>query len=163
MNALISNRGRTMAYKKIVFWWIAIICVIINCIGLVASVTASWVLEPNNPFTEVTDDGWADLINLTWTDNSTADGLVNIVKWVINWALGILAFIALVVLLYGWFLMVTAAWESDRYDKWFTILKQAAVGLVIIGVARFIVSIIFRLINLTAEQSGAAQWAWTDS
>jgi hypothetical protein len=37
------------------------------------------------------------------------DAFVNVVKSAINWLLGILALIALIILLYGGFLMVTAA------------------------------------------------------
>jgi len=46
--------------------------------------------------------------------------------------------------------MVTAAGNEDQYKSGFTILKQAAIGLVLIGLAWFIVSGILRLINLTA-------------
>jgi len=46
--------------------------------------------------------------------------------------------------------MVTAAGNEDQYKSGFTILKQAAIGLVLIGLAWFIVSGILRLINLSA-------------
>jgi hypothetical protein len=52
--------------------------------------------------------------------------------------------------------MVTAAGNEDRYSKWWTILKQAAIGLILIGIAWFIISIIFWLVNLTATGVGAA-------
>ena len=112
-----------------------------------------------NPYT-APQDGWgSDNVAVVWSWASTWDGLVSVIKWAINWALGILAFIALVILLYGGFLMVTAAGETEKYDKWFTILKQAAIGLVLIGVAWFVVSIIFWLINLVATNA----WpAWSE-
>lgn len=70
-----------------------------------------------------------------------------------NWVLGILAFIALILLLYGGFMMVTAAGDSGQYEKGGKYLKSAIIGLAIIGLARFIASLIFWLINLTTSQA----------
>jgi hypothetical protein len=58
-----------------------------------------------------------------------------------------LALIALVVCLWGGFQMVTAAGDDGKYKKGMGILKQAAIGLVIIGVAWMFVSLIFWLIG----------------
>jgi len=79
------------------------------------------------------------------------DAFVNVIRGWINWTLGILAFIALIILLYGGFLMVTAAGDEEKYKKWFTILRQAAIGLILIGIAWFVVSIIFWLVNLVGR------------
>ena len=84
------------------------------------------------------------------------DAFVNVVKWATNRVLGILALIALLVLMYGGFQMVTAAWDEEKYKKGFTILKQAAIWLILIGIARFIISIIFWLVNKTADGAWAA-------
>jgi hypothetical protein len=64
--------------------------------------------------------------------------------------LGMLATIALVICLYAGFLMVTAAGDDAKYKKGMGILKQAGIGLAIIGLAWLIVSLIFRLINTMA-------------
>lgn len=72
--------------------------------------------------------------------------LITLVKSFINWILGLLSFIALVVLLYGGFNMVTAAGDDAKYKKGFKILQQAAVGLVIVGLSWIIISFIFVLI-----------------
>ncbi|MEI7558636.1 MAG: hypothetical protein WCJ45_07785 [bacterium] len=53
-------------------------------------------------------------------------------KSFINWMLGMLALIALVILLRGGFQMVTAAGDDAKYKKGFKILQQAAIGLVFI-------------------------------
>jgi len=95
-------------------------------------------------------DGEAENVNLIGTDSQQEDAFITVVKWAVNWVLGILALIALIIVMYGWFLMVTSAWDDDAYGKWFTILKYAATWLVLIGVAWFIVSIIFWLVNVTA-------------
>ena len=132
---------------------------VVMLLGVVAmptpAVEAQNFASPN-PYTAPQDGGSTDNVWVVGAGTSTGDGLVSVIKWVINWALGILAFLALIVLLYGGFLMVTAAGDTEKYDKWFTILKQAAIGLVLIGVAWFVVSIIFWLINLVATNAWPA-------
>jgi hypothetical protein len=76
------------------------------------------------------------------------DSLLNVIRSFINWVLGILGLIALIILLYGGFNMVTAAGNEEKYNEWFKILKQAGIGLAFIGLAWFVVSIIFFLLNL---------------
>ncbi len=77
------------------------------------------------------------------------DTLVSqIIQNAINRVLGILALIVLVLLLWGGFQMITAAGDEEKYGAGFTILKQAALGLVFIGLAWFVVSMIFFLIDL---------------
>jgi hypothetical protein len=52
---------------------------------------------------------------------------MDVVKSFINWLLGLLSLISLVILLYGGFNMVTAAGDDGKYKKGFKILQQAAV------------------------------------
>lgn len=111
--------------------------------------------NPNGPW-------WANDIDLINTTNWTGDALVNVIKWAVNWVLWILGLIALIVVLYGGFLMVTASWNEDQYNKWFIILKQAAVWLILIGIAWFIISMIFWLVNLFTASSAWSS-AWTAS
>jgi hypothetical protein len=59
-----------------------------------------------------------------------------------------LALITLCILLWWGFQMVTAAGDEKKYDAGFTYVKQAAGWLAMIGVAWFIVSIIFFVIKL---------------
>ena len=75
------------------------------------------------------------------------DALLTTIKKFINWALGMLATIALVVCLYAGFLMVTSAGDDAKYKKGMEILKQAGIGLVIIGLAWLIVSVIFWIVG----------------
>ena len=79
-------------------------------------------------------------INAPGTGQDQQAGLIQIIKNFINWTLGILALITLVLLLWG-----------------FKILKQAAIGLAFIALAWFMVSIIFWLIGTVgAKTTGSA-------
>lgn len=82
-------------------------------------------------------------------DHATAQNQTfQIINNFINYALGLLALIALVYLLYHGFLMVSSAGDEEQYGKWFQWLKYAAIALAGIGVSRFVVSLIFYLIQL---------------
>ncbi len=74
--------------------------------------------------------------------------LIDVIKTFINWMLGMLALIALVILIRGGFQMVTAAGDDAKYKKGFKILQQAAIGLVFIWVSWLIVSVIFWLLGV---------------
>ncbi len=74
--------------------------------------------------------------------------LLTTVKKTINWILGILATVAVAICLYAWFLMMTSAGDEKKYEKGMTVLKYAAIGLVIIGLSWIIVSAVFWFINL---------------
>ncbi len=96
-------------------------------------------------FGTVTDTAW---IGIAGTGTAQGGKLITIIKSFINWMLGILSLIALVILLYGGFSMVTAAGDDGKYKKGFKILQQAAVGLIFIGVSWMMVSVIFYLLTL---------------
>ena len=104
------------------------------------------------------EDGWAQNVCfwkaqgvskvwVSWTtgtdSNASSSSLLDTITNAVNWILGMLALIALIICLWGGFQMVTAAGDDGKYKKGMTILKQAAIGLIIIGVAWLFVSVIF--------------------
>ncbi len=82
-----------------------------------------------------------------WTEKKQNDSLVYTIRNGINWVIGVLSFISLVLCLYAWFLMLTSWWDSKKYNTGFSIIKYVAIGLAIIAVSWLIVSLIFYLIN----------------
>ncbi len=90
------------------------------------------------------------------TGEDQKEGFLEVVKWFVNWILWILALISLIILLWGWFQMVTAAWDDNKYKNWFKILKQAAIWLILIWVAWFIVSLIFTVIGAVTGTSDSS-------
>ncbi len=139
--------------KTIVKWLIGVVALV----GFSASVFGQ-VDNKINPFTDPLDSGGAEQVGLIGTEKGQEDSIANVVKWFVNWTLGILALIALIVVLRGWFQMVLAAGDEEKYNNGFKILKQAAIGLVVIGLAWFIVSLIFYVLNIVAV--GAEDTGW---
>ena len=62
------------------------------------------------------------------------------VKSLVNYALGLVSFVALCYLIYHGFLMVTAAGDDKQYNKGMDGVKFAAIALVGLGVSRYLVS-----------------------
>lgn len=90
-------------------------------------------------------------IDVAWQGALQQDSLIGSIQTFVNRVLGILGLIALIILLYGGFQMVTAAGDEEKYGAGFKILKQAGIGLAFIGLAWFVVSIIFFLLNLVTQ------------
>ena len=89
----------------------------------------------------------------TAKDGLQRDKLLDVIKTFINWVLGLLATVALALCLRAGFLIVTAAGDDAKQKKGMGIIKQAAVGLIIIGISWLIVSLIFWLIETFATKA----------
>jgi len=111
--------------------------------GALALPSVSAVTVNTDAFGDVTA-AWD--VGVAWAGTDQGDGLITIIKNLINRILGMLGLISLVILLWGGFQMVTAAGNEEKYKKWFKILQQAAVGLAFIAISWFVVSAIFRLL-----------------
>jgi len=70
------------------------------------------------------------------------------IKWVMNWALWVIGLVALIYLIYHGILAVTAWANDDQYKKWTSGMKFALFAIGGIAIAWFIISAVFRLINL---------------
>ena len=101
--------------------------------------------------------------NLVWAGQKlTGSAILDTIKNAINWILGILATIALVICLYGWFKMVTAAGDEKKYGEWLKVLKYAAIGLAIIGLSWMIVSVVFWFVGtLSWKNQTKSDWDQT--
>lgn len=131
---------KKLGIKAIVFGAIALI-------GTSFAVTTA----SSNPGGFGTNEGNNAGINGIGADTNQGENLLQVVKNFVNWMLGILGLITLIILLYGGFQMVTAAGDEEKYNAGFTILKQAGIGLVFIGLSWFVISIIFFLIGVVTS------------
>lgn len=66
------------------------------------------------------------------TFNLGSGSPVSIVIGIVNWALGLLALVAVILVLIGGFMWMTAAGNEEKVDKAKKILSAAIIGLVII-------------------------------
>lgn len=117
-------------------------------IWLVWAWSLAMVNAQQNSFWQQNDDWHTDIDVISdgsqWTWTSS---LITTIKTFVNRVLWILSLIALIITLRGWFQMLTAAGDETKYKKWFTVLKQAALWLVVVWLAWLFVSLIFYLIN----------------
>lgn len=139
------------------------------CIGVfVALFSSTWwqcVNNTTNPLVTEWDawlawcEAYINIPGITEQDTTEGDGeviLLDAIKSAINWVLAILALIAVIIIMWAWFSMLTAAGNEERYKRWFSILKNAAIGLFVIGLAALFVWLVFFIINrfgVTWEQS----------
>lgn len=79
---------------------------------------------------------------------------ITFVQNAVNWVLMFLWLITIIILIWGGFQMITAAWDDGKYKKWFTIVKQAVIWLILIWASALIVNLIFNFMGSTA---------WTDA
>ena len=101
----------------------------------------------SNPFL----DGSGSSMWIAWNNTAEWAGLLDAVKTFINWMLGLLATIALVICLYAGFKMVTSAGDEGKYKEGIEMMKKAGIWLVVIWLAWMIVSVVMWLIgNLTS-------------
>lgn len=73
---------------------------------------------------------------------------MDVIKNMINYALWMLALVALVYLIYHGFLILTAAGDDTQYKKGLSGIKYAAIAIAGIGASWLVVSAIFWLIAL---------------
>lgn len=74
---------------------------------------------------------------------------------IIRWALGILTLVAVVYMMYGGYIWLTAAGNEQRVEKAKQVILQAAIGLVIVLMAWAIVLFIVRTTSNVATNNGA--------
>lgn len=82
------------------------------------------------------------------TDTDQGDNIIGVIKNLINYLLGFLGLIALVMLLYAGFQLVTARDDAEKYNVALGTFKNAALGIGVIGISWFLVTFIFFVFGL---------------
>lgn len=104
--------------------------------------------EGNVPFYDPERASWVDVND---AGEAGEEKIIDVIKKFINYTLWLLALIALGMLIYGGYMMVTAGGKEDAYKKWLKILQNAGIGLAFIAVSRLLVTFIFYVIGLIAS------------
>ncbi len=96
---------------------------------------------------------WVDNIyNDELTDTQTSrEKTTRYIKGPVNYFLWIVWLVALIYLLYHGFQTLISGSNEDQQKKWIEGMKYGAIALIGVGVAWFILSLIFRLINLVTN------------
>lgn len=137
--------------KKILWLWIFSLILMLWCgVTTAADGTTTYdtlTQETSNLFQGYGNGNGRIWINTIWTEEDRWWSLIQIIKNAINWVLGMLSLVALVLCLWWWFQIVTAAWDDWKQKKWVSVLKHAAIWLVVIWLSWFVVTIIFWLLR----------------
>ncbi|HMT01270.1 MAG TPA: hypothetical protein PKD96_01735 [Candidatus Absconditabacterales bacterium] len=112
-----------------------------------AVTSAQTSIQPNQGFGTARVQG----LGVAGTDQVQGEGLLTVITNLVNWVLGILSLITLIILLYGGFNMVTAAGDDGKYNEGFKILKQAGIGLAFIALAWFFISLVFFVLDFATQ------------
>ena len=96
------------------------------------SYKVEWIVKEDNPI----ETHWEALKDT-----------LQIIKNVVNRALWMLSLVALVYIMIQWFIILTAAGDDNKQKKWMAGIKRAWLAIIWIGLSRFIISWIFRLVR----------------
>jgi len=104
---------------------------------------------------------WTNL-GVTWAEvgGQGNEWFLDFIQSAVNWILALLGLITIIILIWGGFQMVTAAGDDGKYKKGFTIVKQAVIGLILIGVSALIVNLIFSFVNSNAQTATGGGTTW---
>ncbi len=128
---------------KMLAWWSVIT---LSLFGLCTA--AEWWFWFGRDGDPVDGSVRVDEVELKGTETDQKDALIDVIKGVVNRTLWILWLIALIILLRGGFQVLTAWDDEGKSETWYKYLKTSATALIYIGVARFIVSILFYVLGL---------------
>lgn len=122
-----------------------------NITGIIdgTTVSESWsIIEWSHTISDQLN-GIVNTPNNNTHDNYTTSlwRVITLIQKAINRLLWILAFVALVYMLYNWFLVLTSWSESKNADKGKKWISTAAIAIAWIGLSWLIISAILRLIN----------------
>ena len=88
---------------------------------------------------------WLDGISRDLSSDHAESTIDYISRW-INYFLTILGIIILLLLIYNWIVMITAAWDEEKYSNWLKNMKNYAIWLIFIWLAWLFIMLIFYVI-----------------
>lgn len=94
-----------------------------------------------------------EVSNLLETQNKIEDQkdatqrTINLIHKIINYALSLVSFVALIILIFAGIQMVTAGGDDGKFKAGQKAIKKITIGIIGIGISWLIVSFIFRLLR----------------
>ena len=90
-------------------------------------------------------------INANYDPLAWADWIIAKISSVINWVLGLLALVSIIILIYTGVKMLLNASDDKAIDEWYKTVKNIFIALLFIGASWLIVKFIFYVIWLLAK------------
>ncbi len=122
--------------KKIILTFISLFFLIITPI---ASASIFWGSDSEIPYCEWNDCGlqqWIEQVKNSWVDWLVTEGKASeYIQWITVYILGFLSLIAVIIIIYAWFNLLTSAWDEEKSKKSKTIIIFTIIWLVIIYLA----------------------------
>ena len=112
------------------------------------AIAGTWLLALNSATNAI--DVTKTKPNTTW-DNGKNGDFINTLDTMLGYIIGLLYFIAIIFALYGWFQILTAAWDEEKVKKGKTTLINAVIWLIVIFLASIIVNWIISLAGTTIK------------
>ncbi len=83
--------------------------------------------------------------DIKWSDKTIAA----LIQDVIAWIMGFLYVLAVLFGIYGWILILTAAWDEEKVKKWKTVIINVIIWLIVIFLVSSIITWILELFTKT--------------
>lgn len=105
-------------------------------------------------YTTIHGDQWGKISNLIETQNKIEDQkdattrTIKLIQRIINYALGFVSVIALVILIFAGFQMITATGDDGKYQSGKKALKKISIAIIGIGLSWLFVSFIFWILAI---------------
>jgi type IV secretory pathway VirB2 component (pilin) len=83
--------------------------------------------------------GWFGINNPVGGDFTTVQGTANKFVEVINGAINVAGLVAVIIILYGAYLMIISSGDADKFDQGNKAITGAIIGLIIVFVSKMVV------------------------
>jgi len=118
----------------------------------VSTIAAPMMTTANGFTNQNTTTIWVVWADKWWTGDTS---FIMFVQTAVNWILWFLWLISIIILIWWGFQMVTAAWDDGKYKKWFTIVKQAVIWLILIWASAMIINLVFNFMSSNTTAAGS--------
>lgn len=132
-------------------YFYSLVSIILIWISFFSGWAHAWIFSNDRsdiPYCDTWDcwlEQWIDAVD--WVDAVVNDRPASqYIQDVVEYILWFLALIAVLVIIYSWFVLLTAAWDEDKAKKTKTIILYAIVWLIIIFLAGPIVEFVLDIL-----------------
>lgn len=93
-------------------------------------------------------ENWVSSYDVKTQAQSSIDNIIKMISGIINWVLGLLALISLIILIYTGVRMLLNSGDDKAVEAWYKTAKNVFIALLFIGASWIVVQAIFYVIKL---------------